>query len=100
MEQSDKLKSATKLLCGVGDLGNATVNSAIQFFLLLFYIGGALIAPSLASSTLLIGKMWDVVNDPLFVWISDRTPSRFGKRRVYMIFGALPLKAPTLAQVQ
>lgn len=91
MEQNNELKTKTKLLYGVGDVGNATVNSAIQFFLLFFYTDGALIAPALAGSALLIGKIWDAVNDPLFGWISDRTTSRFGKRRVYMIFGALPL---------
>ena len=90
-QEQDKLKVATKLVYGVGDVGNAMVNSAIQFFLLIFYTDGALIAPALAGSALLIGKIWDAVNDPLFGWISDRTTSRFGKRRVYMIFGALPL---------
>jgi GPH family glycoside/pentoside/hexuronide:cation symporter len=91
-QERDKLRVATKLLYGVGDIGNAMVNSAIQFFLLFFYTEGALIAPALAGSALLIGKVWDAVNDPLFGWISDRTTSRrFGKRRVYMILGALPL---------
>ncbi|MBU1751530.1 MAG: MFS transporter, partial [Chloroflexi bacterium] len=55
------------------------------------YTDGALIAPALAGGALMVGKVWDAVNDPLFGWISDRTTSRFGKRRVYMIFGALPL---------
>ena len=58
---------------------------------MIFYTDGALIAPALASSALLVGKIWDAINDPLFGWLSDRTTSRFGKRRVYMIFGALPL---------
>jgi glycoside/pentoside/hexuronide:cation symporter, GPH family len=75
----------------VGDVGNAVVNSAIQFFLLLFYTDGALIAPALASSALLIGKFWDAINDPLCGWLSDRTRSRLGKRRAWMILGALPL---------
>ncbi len=88
----DKLSLATKLFYGVGDVGNAMVNSAVTFFLLIFYTDGVLIAPALASSALLIGKLWDAVNDPLFGWLSDRTTSRrFGKRRVYMILGALPL---------
>lgn len=91
MGQSQKLRWTTKLLYGIGDTGNAVVNSAIQFFLMVFYTDGALIAPALASSALLIGKVWDGINDPLFGWVSDRTRSRFGKRRVYMIFGALPL---------
>ena len=82
MEQSQTLRRTTKLLYGVGDIGNAVVNSAIQFFLMVFYTDGALIAPALASSALLIGKVWDGINDPLFGWFSDRTRSRFGKRRV------------------
>ncbi len=88
----DKLSIKTKLLYGIGDIGNALVNSAIQFYLLLFYTDGALIVPALVGSALLIGKIWDAINDPLFGWVSDRTSSsRFGKRRVFMIFGAIPL---------
>ena len=90
-EQHDKLKASTKLLYGVGDIGNAMVNSAIQFFLLIFYTDAALIPPDLAGNALLVGKFYDAINDPVFGWISDRTTSRFGKRRVYMIFGAVPL---------
>ena len=90
-EPSKKLSNATKLIYGIGDIGNAAANSAIQFFLLIFYTDAALIAPALAGSALLVGKIWDAINDPLFGWLSDRTTSRFGKRRVYMIFGALPL---------
>ncbi len=89
---NDKLKWTTKLIYGVGDIGNAMVVSAITFFLLPFYTDGALIKPALAGSALAVAKIWDAVNDPLFGWLSDRTISkRFGKRRVYMIFGALPL---------
>ena len=89
--QPDKLSTKTKLFYGIGDLGNAVVNSAIQFFLMKFYTDGALILPSLAGNALLIGKIWDAVNDPLFGWITDRTNSKYGKRRVFMIFGAIPL---------
>lgn len=88
---NQKLSPMKKLLYGVGDIGNAVVNSAIQFFLMIFYTDAALVPPSLAANALLIGKAWDAVNDPLFGWFSDRTRSRFGKRRVYMIFGAIPL---------
>lgn len=89
---STKLKWTAKLVYGVGDVGNAMVVSAIAFFLLAFYTDGALINPALAGTALAVAKIWDAVNDPLFGWVSDRTRSpRFGKRRVYMIFGALPL---------
>ncbi|MBP7356146.1 MAG: MFS transporter [Longilinea sp.] len=85
------MRTRTKLFYGIGDLGNALVNSAIQFFLMKFYTDAALILPALAGNALLIGKIWDAVNDPLFGWITDKTKSRFGKRRVFMIFGAIPL---------
>ncbi len=88
---NDKLRTSTKLLYGLGDVGNAIVNSAVQFYLLIFYTDSALVGPALAANALLLGKAWDAVNDPLFGWVSDRTRSRFGKRRVYMLFGALPL---------
>jgi GPH family glycoside/pentoside/hexuronide:cation symporter len=95
-DRNAKLRWTTKLIYGVGDVGNAVVNSAIQFFLMIFYTDAALVAPALAGSALLVGKVWDAVNDPLFGWVSDRTTSRFGKRRVYMIFGALPLAIAVL----
>ncbi|MHC1783254.1 MAG: MFS transporter [Anaerolineaceae bacterium] len=86
-----KLPVKTKLIYGFGDLGNAVVNSAVQFFLMKFYTDGALILPALAGSALLIGKIWDAINDPIMGWLTDRTTSRFGKRRVFMFFGAIPL---------
>lgn len=90
-EKHASLQKRTKVFYGIGDLGNALVNSAIQFFLMKFYTDGALVPPALAGNALLIGKIWDAVNDPLFGWLTDRTKSRFGKRRVFMLFGALPL---------
>ncbi len=89
---SDHLSWSTKLVYGIGDFGNAMVVSAIAFFLLAFYTDGAIINPALAGSALAIAKIWDAINDPIFGWISDRTTSRrFGKRRVFMLFGAVPL---------
>ena len=90
-ENTGKLRTRTKIFYGIGDLGNALVNSAIQFFLMKFYTDAALILPALAGNALLIGKIWDAINDPLFGWLTDRTKSRFGKRRVFMLFGAVPL---------
>jgi GPH family glycoside/pentoside/hexuronide:cation symporter len=90
-DTTGKLPTRTKLFYGIGDLGNAVLGSAIQFFLMKFYTDGALILPALAGNALLIGKIWDSINDPLFGWVTDRTRSPLGKRRVFMIYGAIPL---------
>lgn len=90
-ESGRKLSFLTKFFYGIGDIGNALINSAIQFFLMKFYTDGALILPALAGNALLIGKFWDAINDPLFGWLADRTNSKLGRRRVFMFFGAIPL---------
>jgi GPH family glycoside/pentoside/hexuronide:cation symporter len=89
--KSGKLTFLTKFFYGIGDIGNAIINSAVQFFLMKFYTDGALILPALAGNALLIGKFWDAVNDPIFGWMADRTNSKIGRRRVFMFFGAVPL---------
>jgi glycoside/pentoside/hexuronide:cation symporter, GPH family len=89
---SSQLTRRTKLFYGTGDIGNALVNSAVQFFLVIFYTDAALLSPALVGSALLLAKAWDAINDPLFGWLSDRVKSTsLGKRRVFMILGAIPL---------
>jgi len=86
------LSLGIKIRYGVADLGIALLGSAVQFFILFYYTDVALIDPSIAGSALLVGKLtWDAFNDPIFGYLSDRTRSRFGRRRIYMFIGALPL---------
>jgi len=90
MEQ--KLTLSIKIRYGLADLGFALITSAMQFFLLFYYTDVAGINSALAGTALMVGKLtWDAVNDPLFGYISDRTRSRFGRRRIYMLIGAVPL---------
>ena len=89
---NDKLTLASKIQYGLADLGFALITSAMQFFLLFYYTDVAGIDPALAGLALMVGKLtWDAFNDPLFGYWSDRTRSRFGRRRIYMIIGAVPL---------
>ena len=39
----------------------------------------------------MVGKAWDAVSDPMMGFITDRTLSRWGRRRVYLLFGAVPM---------
>ena len=48
--------------------------------------------PVLATTLIiLIGKVWDAVTDPIMGRISDRTRSRFGRRRIYFLAGIVPV---------
>jgi GPH family glycoside/pentoside/hexuronide:cation symporter len=76
---------------GIADLGISLLTASIQFFLLFFYTDVAGIDPGIAGTALLVGKLtWDALNDPLFGYWSDRTRSRWGRRKPYMLLGAIP----------
>jgi len=85
-----KLSLATKLAYGAGDLGPAITANILAFFLLFFFTNVAGLNPALAGNILLIGKIWDAVNDPLVGVLSDRTRSRWGRRLPWMFWGAIP----------
>ena len=52
--------------------------------------------PGLVGIVFLVAKIWDAVNDPIMGIISDRTSSRMGKRRIYILIGA-PLVVLSMA---
>lgn len=85
------LTLGTKLSYAVGNVGLQMLVAAMSFLLMIFYTDVALVPPAVAGAALLVGKVWDTVNDPLFGWMTDRTRSRWGRHRVYLLFGALPL---------
>ncbi len=44
-----------------------------------------------ASAIIFIGKIWDAITDPMMGNISDKTKSRFGRRRIYFLIGIAPV---------
>lgn len=97
MEQ--KLSVGFKSRFAIADLGFMTLRSMADFFLLIYLTDVAGINPAIVGSALLFGKLtWDAINDPLFGYWSDRTRSRFGRRRIYMLVAAIPLALVTWLQ--
>jgi glycoside/pentoside/hexuronide:cation symporter, GPH family len=73
-----------------GDLGISIAYFALGFFFLYYLTDLVGIPPALAGTVVLIGKLWDGVNDPLIGVLADRTRARQGRKRVYLLFGAVP----------
>lgn len=90
-QRQGPLGTSVKLGYAVGNVGLQMLVAAMGFLLMIFYTDVALVPPAVAGAALLVGKIWDTVNDPLFGWMTDRTRSRHGRHRVYLIYGALPL---------
>ena len=87
----DKLPLRTKVLFSTGDLSTSIPLAIVMFFQLYFLTDVAGLRPDYAAWAVGIGRIWDAVNDPLFGLISDRIRSRWGRRRVLLLFGAVPL---------
>ena len=89
-EQNNQLNFVHKLAYGVGDVGPALVATLSGFFLNAFLLDVAGLRPSMAALIFLIVKIWDSLNDPIMGTLSDRTNTRWGRRRPWLLFGAVP----------
>ncbi len=86
----EKLPLSMRLAFGAGDFGPAVATVIISFFQLFFLTTVAGLRPAVAGTIVLVVKIWDALNDPLIGWLSDRTRSRFGRRRPWLLYGSLP----------
>jgi GPH family glycoside/pentoside/hexuronide:cation symporter len=59
-------------------------------YLMKFATDELLIAPAAMGTLLFLARLWDGVSDPLTGFLSDRTRSRFGRRRSWMLSAAIP----------
>ncbi|HHT83264.1 MAG: MFS transporter [Christensenellales bacterium] len=84
-----KLKSKLAYACGDIYGGGAFLIFSLLYMNFLVLVEGL---PVLATTLIiLIGKVWDAVTDPIMGRISDRTRSRFGRRRIYFLAGIVPV---------
>ncbi len=86
---SERLSILTKVGFGVGDIYGGGAMMIVGFYYLYFLTDVVGIDPRLAGIAFLVSKVWDAVSDPLMGYISDRTRSRFGRRRPYFLAGVV-----------
>lgn len=90
-EPRSSLPLRQKLLFSTGDLSTSIPLAILMFFQLYFLTDVAGLRPDYAGWAVGLSRIWDAVNDPLFGLISDRIRSRWGRRRVLLLFGSVPL---------
>lgn len=88
---SGNLTRGEKLMYGVGDIGFSLTTTILGAYFAIFLTDVVGLRPGIAAIAVFIGKSWDYINDPVFGHISDRTRTKWGRRRPYLLFGALPL---------
>jgi glycoside/pentoside/hexuronide:cation symporter, GPH family len=82
-----------RLSYGAGDFGFNLYWTTISAFLLIFYTDSFGLDPRVAGTMLLTTKLVDSVVDPLMGAISDRTKTKWGRYRPWLLWAAIPLAA-------
>ncbi|MFC1603815.1 glycoside-pentoside-hexuronide (GPH):cation symporter [Planctomycetota bacterium] len=85
-----KLSVVEKVGYGLGDTASNILYQAWSFFLMIFYTDVFGIDAKVASFMFLITRVWDMINDPVMGMIADRTNTRWGKFRPYLLWMAVP----------
>jgi GPH family glycoside/pentoside/hexuronide:cation symporter len=88
-----RLKRRDKWIYGSGDLGFSLTNTILNVYLALFLTDVVGLKPAVAAVAFFVGSTWDYINDPIIGYISDRMRSRWGRRRPFLLFGAIPFGA-------
>ncbi len=88
--QSTKLSLKEKVGYSLGDTASHFVWDMVGFWILIFYTDTFGISAAAAGTIMLIARFWDMASDPIMGIIADRTKTKWGKFRPYILWMALP----------
>jgi GPH family glycoside/pentoside/hexuronide:cation symporter len=94
---SDKLRFQEKVAYGLGDTASNFYFQMFMNFLLFFYTDVFGIGAAAAGTMLLVARIWDTGIDPVMGVIADRTHTRWGRFRPYLLWGCLPMAVTGIA---
>ena len=88
--QDVKLPWPVKIGYSVGNFAKALLAVSVSVYLLYFYTDICGIDSKIASTIILIAKIWDIINDPMMGAIVDKTVSKEGRCRFYLKYFSVP----------
>ena len=91
MENQDtnaKVPLISKIAYGFGDVGCNFSWMFVSNFLMIFYTDVFGISMAAVSALMLFSRFWDAINDPIIGGLTDKTKSRWGRYRPWLLFAA------------
>jgi glycoside/pentoside/hexuronide:cation symporter, GPH family len=86
----EKISLKEKIGYGLGDAASSMFWKIFSMYLLFFYTDVFGLAPAVVGTMFLITRIWDSCFDPIVGILADRTKSRWGKFRPYLLWTAIP----------
>jgi len=90
---SQTISLKEKLGYACGDVASNFYWRVFDVFLFIFYTDVFGLSPAVVGTMMLVTRIIDAFSDPLMGALADRTNTRFGKFRPYLIWGILPIAA-------
>lgn len=90
-QKDERVGLGEKLGYGVGDLASGLMLNFFGFYLLYFFVDLGGLAPAAIGVMFLVTKLIDAFTDPMMGVVADRTRTRWGRYRPYILFAAIPL---------
>jgi sugar (glycoside-pentoside-hexuronide) transporter len=85
-----RLSVPTKVIFGLGDWLNTMTYGMMGAFLMYFYTDIIVIPMGVVTTIMALSKLWDAANDPVIGVIIDKSRSRWGVYRPWLLFGSIP----------
>ncbi len=89
-------KTSSTIAFGLGAMTDQMNHQAFQFMVFVYYYAVVGISTSTLALSFIVFAIWDSINDPLIGPISDRTKSKLGRRRFWVLISLLPLGAVSI----
>lgn len=86
----NKLTLKEKIGYGLGDTASNIVFQVVLVFMMIFYTDVFGISAAAAGTLMLVVRLFDMVTDPIMGGIADRTQTKWGKYRPYLVWVAIP----------
>lgn len=90
------LAASERFSFGFALLGQNLIYGLFFHYLLIFYTDVYGISAAAVGTLFLVARSWDAINDPLMGVIVDRTRTRWGKFRPYLLWTPVPIAAATI----
>jgi len=88
--ETTALSAREKIGYGLGDAASHIVFDNVMFYMMFFYTDIYRLPAAFVGGMFLLARGLDAVSDPVMGWLADRTRSRWGRFRPYLLWGAAP----------